>query len=235
MAVIDVLVPVLRRPQNAARLYSSLRDATAAEYRLLFLCSPGDNDEIEACIQTGADVIVVDFDPGPGDYARKMNAGFRLSLSEWVFLGADDIEFSPGWLSEALAQTGSVIGTNDMANGSVKRGEFSTHMLVSRRYVMAEGASADGPGILCHEGYDHNFPDREICGLARHRGEWAFARHSIVRHRHPLWQTAPDDSTYQKSLRHFHQDQRLFWSRSHLWNYEGLSAMERQRAINGKL
>ena len=58
-------------------------------------------------------------------------------------------------------------------------------------------------------------------------------RHSpgvLVRHRHPLWRTAPDDRTYRKALAKFRDDQRLFLKRAHLWGYKGLSAQERKLA-----
>lgn len=225
--MIDVLVPVLDRPQNALPLVESFRAHSSGE--ITFLCSPEDSEQIAACEATGERTVVVDFQPGPGDYARKMNYGFEHTERPWVFLGADDIEFTPGW-SEALILDADVIATNDLANGSVKRGEFGTHCLVSRRYVTDEGASADGPGVLVHEGYDHNFPDRELCGLARSRRVYAFAKHSIVRHRHPLWKTATWDDTYRKGFSKFHQDRDLFLERAHLWGYVGLSSQERNLA-----
>ncbi len=52
----------------------------------------------------------------------------------------------------------------------------------------------------------------------------------MVRHYHPLWKTAPTDATYKKSLHRFKEDQLLFWSRAHLWDYHGLSAAERRMA-----
>jgi hypothetical protein len=51
-----------------------------------------------------------------------------------------------------------------------------------------------------------------------------------VQHHHPLWHTAPSDPTYVKSLSGFREDQKLFYSRAHLWDYHGLSARERKMA-----
>ena len=228
--MIEILVPVLARPQNAQVLVDSITASTQAEHRIHFLCSPRDEAEIEACEATGALVHVMGWQPRFGDYGRKMQWGYEHTDGEHLFLAADDIEFTPGWDREVLRQPGAVVGTNDMANGSVKRGLFGTHCLVERRYVTEQGASADGPGVLIHKGYDHNFTDRELCGVAQQRREWSFARKAIVRHRHPLWHNAPDDSTYKKSLRNFHRDRVLFLRRAQLWGYAGLSFSERHLA-----
>jgi hypothetical protein len=228
--MIDILVPVLGRPHRAAPLVQNIRDTTTVPHTITFVCSLGDEDQISECMVTEADMIITTtFPPGPGDYARKINGGFRGSDSEWVFQAADDLTFQPGWAEAALkmADTGpgyDVVATNDMANGSVKKGLFGTHNLIRRRYVTAHG------GQVLHEGYDHNYVDRELCGWAQHRGVYVFARHSHVKHSHPLWRTAPQDDTYRKSLKKAGRDHKLFLSRAHLWGYHGLSAQERKMA-----
>jgi len=124
-----------------------------------------------------------------------------------------------------------VVGTNDLANAQVRRGQFGTHCLIRRRYVTEQGGTADqGPGTVLYEGYDHNFVDRELCHLAQHRGVFVFARHSRVKHSHYLWKTAPKDPTYRKALRHYQEDYRLFLRRAHLWDFVGLSSQERKMA-----
>jgi hypothetical protein len=172
---------------------------------------------------------------GSGDFAAKINRGFTLrGESEWIFMAADDITFEPRWDTTALKVAGDrfdVVATNDMANAQVRRGQFGTHCLIRRRYITEHGGTAtEGPGVVLWEGYDHNFVDRELSHVAQHRGRFAFARHSIVRHRHPLWRTAPDDPTYRKALKNFRADQKLFLSRAHLWDYVGLSDPERKMA-----
>lgn len=233
--MIDILIPVLGRPHNAGPIVKNITDTTTVAHRILFLCSRGDHDQTKACVASGADQThVMDFPPGRGDYAKKINYGFNEGDSEWVFSGADDLRFESGWDLIALKAAGKhnhVVATNDMANGNVKRGDFGTHNLIRRRYITAQGGTGDGTsGPVLWEGYDHNFVDRELCGVAAHRGVYVFARHSHVRHYHPLWKTALNDSTYVKALKHFRDDQLLFISRAHLWNYQGLSARERKLA-----
>ena len=161
-----------------------------------------------------------------------MNFGFEMTERPFVFLGADDIQFTPGWSERALERMDahSVVATNDEANAQVKRGEFGTHCLVRRSYVTEVGGSLDGPGVLLHEGYDHNFVDRELCHLAQSRGQYAFAKDSVVRHKHPLWRTARWDATYRKALDKFHEDRMLFLERSVQWGYAGLSSPEQNMA-----
>ena len=232
--MIDILIPVLGRPQNAGPLVENIRATTTNVFSILFLCSPGDNEQIAACRELPVGVAVMDFPPKRGDFAKKINHGFQATSSEWIFMGADDIRFDPMWDVNALKAAGnkfSVVSTNDMANAQVRRGMFGTHCLIRRRYVTELGGTGDiAPGVVLHEGYDHNFVDRELSHVAQNRHRFVFARHSIVRHRHPLWKTAPDDDTYRKSLRKFREDQQLFLERAHLWNYIGLSAHERKLA-----
>jgi hypothetical protein len=234
--MIDALVPVLGRPQNLGSLYRSFRDTSGPMDEMHFLVSPGAHEDLEAALQTGAQTHIVDWAPGPGDYARKMNYGYKISERPFLFLGATDIEFRAGWMEAALrkAERACVVATNDLANAQVRRGQFGTHCLVRRAYVKEQGASYGGPGTFLHTGYDHNFVDRELCGMATARGVYAFARDSHVPHRHPLWKTAEWDETYRKGLKRFQRDRALFLQRASLWDYAGLTPGERQAARGGR-
>ena len=218
--MIDVIVPVLARPGNAKPLFDSL-SASGADARITFVCTGGDKAQIRACEATGANVIVVGWKAGPGDFAKKINEGFRRTDSEHFFMGADDIDFAPGWDTAAFLQMRgrvAVVGTNDKANRQVMSGEFGTHCLISRAYIDEQGGTFDKePGVVLHEGYDHNYVDRELCDVAKARRAFAFASRSIVSHRHPLWKTASWDPTYRKALARFHEDQLLFGQRTAAW------------------
>jgi hypothetical protein len=234
--MIDILIPVLGRPHRAAPLVQNIRATTTVDHRIIFVCSLGDDEQIIECNISDADlVIVAQFPAGPGDYAKKINVSAKLS-GDWIFQGADDLVFEPNWAEAALKMADSgpgydVVATNDLANASVKRGQFGTHCLIRRRYITERGGTADNtPGPVLWEGYDHNFVDRELCGVAQQRGVYVFARHSRVKHNHMLWRTAAADDTYNKALRHFTADQKLFYRRAHLWDYHGLSAHERKLA-----
>lgn len=207
-----VLVPVLGRPHRVRPLLDSLAVASP-DASVLFIADPGDEDEIEAIEDAGAAYITVD-----GGYARKINEGVRRTSEELIFLGADDLAFHPGWLEAASARLVDgvgVVGTNDLGNERVIRGEHSTHSLLTRRY--AELGTIDGaPGPLS-EAYHHWFLDDELVATAKHRGAWAFAGDAIVEHLHPFWGKAADDVVYRKANSQIEGDRAIFIERAKLW------------------
>lgn len=220
---ISIVIPVLNRPENAERVTGSIFATTEVEVEVVFVCSPHDWDERAACEATGEEVIVVAWEPGPGDFAKKQNLAYRHTSAPYVLLGADDLEFEPGWDNAVLALAdrthAGVIGTQDDANPLVKRGKHSTHPVVSREYIDRVGGTfADGPGVVYHEGYEHQWVDTELCKAAMDRGEWAFAQQAVVRHLHPIYNrsTAMDD-TYTKALGGAVHDQQLYKNRLADW------------------
>jgi hypothetical protein len=180
---------------------------------VLFLCSHGDNDTIRACKKSGEETLVDDF-PDHGQYAAKINRGYRETITPWVFCGASDLTFHDGWLRQALTVAdrvnAGVVGTQDGANPWVKRGMQSTHSLVRREYVQEFGsATFDGTGEIYSETYDHQWVDVELVETAKLRGRWAFAKRSYVSHSHPHWGTAENDATYEKATRATMADREL--------------------------
>jgi len=221
--VIDILVPVLDRPQRALACVESAVLSAAVPFTFTFLTSPEDAFETEACKAAadhfeGVQVIEVPWLPCPGDYAKKINYGFLATSSEWVFTGADDLEFHPGWDIDCI-ETGetalaSVVGTNDMGNPTVMRGKHSTHSLVRRAYVMDVGATFDRqPGVLLFEGYDHQYVDTELLAAAKQHGLYAHALTAKVEHLHPFWHKGLHDSTYVKALADGAADGKLYRQR----------------------
>lgn len=229
---VTVLVPVLGRPQRVRPLIASLAStAIVTPIDLLFLVSPEDEVEQSSLTLAHADPRiqadrfrwaweVMAWTAGHGDYARKINYGFRVTSTPYVFTGADDLAFRPGWIERAVAlqlETGvCVIGTNDAGNERTIRGGDSTHSLVHRDYL--ECGTIDTPGLLMHEGYEHNFVDSEMVGTARARGTYQHAADVIVEHLHPLWGKAAPDATYSKGAEGFQRDSRLHAERSELWD-----------------
>lgn len=227
-----ILVPVLDRPQNVQALVRSVEQAggwPTAAISVLFIVSPGDHDErAEVSVARGdhegsVDGLDVEWAPGAGDYARKINAGAHVAHSngaDYVFLGADDLNFHPGWIEEALRvaneSNACVVGTNDLGNARVMQGLSSTHSLVDLDYLKC--GTIDEPDKLLHEGYDHNFVDDELVATAKHRGVYAQAENAHVEHLHPNWGKGDDDRTYQKGVERFQADHALFVQRSHLWS-----------------
>lgn len=232
---ITIQIPVLNRPHRAAAVCESIFRNTSVEVTVVFVCSPDDSAEIAACEATGEAVIIVGLQPGPGDFARKHNLAFVMDRSPYILLGADDLEFEPGWDTEALrvAQrtNAGVIGVNDDANPLVKRGRHATHPLVSRDYIDTVGGTwHDGPGVIYHEGYAHQYVDTELCNAAMSRGQWAFAHQSTVRHLHPMYPKrgtarTPMDDTYRKALGDAHADQQVYLARQKQAQQERLQTL----------
>jgi len=211
-----VLVPMLGRPHHVAPLLKSLRSTSDAE--VLFLVSPNDT-AVHAAIDEAGDrrITVPRFEAG--DYARKINAGYRHTTEPLLFCGACDLEFHPGWFEAAAARLTpgiGVVGTNDLGNDRVLAGVHSTHSLVTRDYADQHGIIDQAGMVLC-ELYPHEFVDDELVGTAMKRGAWAFAGDSHVEHLHPHWNKAPSDDLYEQQGERMAVGRRIFNRRRRLW------------------
>lgn len=198
---------------------ANVAENTTVPYRLLFVCSPNDTEELREIHAARADHITLDRKPGPGDYARKVNLGYQRSTEPYIFTGADDLNFHPGWDTASLSKMVDgigVVGTNDLGNPKVLKGEHSTHSLVARWYADQHG-TIDRSGLIYHPGYPHEFVDDEFCETARYRNMWAFAEDSIVEHLHPHWGKGSSDALYAQAPRRLSQGRRIYRSRQHLW------------------
>ena len=226
MTTLSILVPVLKRPQNVRPLIESVWEGTTGtSFEIVFITSTNDDPEVMAVMEAVGDygpVIQLFQVPGPrpGDYARKINHAYCNTDGEWLFLGADDIRFRPGWFQNAVKvyhQTGKrVIGTQDLGNGRVTAGTHSTHTLVHRSYV-EECGTVDERNKILHEGYPHEFVDDEFIETAKLRDEFVMSWDSVVEHLHPLWGKAPTDELYAGHVRRMMQGRRLYQRRRRLW------------------
>lgn len=207
---VDVLVPVLSRPQNVRPLMESLRASTALA-TATFICEEDDEEEIAEVLKYGGKVIT---SPGVHTFAQKVNFAYDMTDKPWMLLVGDDVRFRPGWLDHALdvarRYEADVIATNDLANPRVVRGEHATHPLIRRSYVAELGASWDGPGVVAHEGYHHWYCDDEWTAVAKDRGVFQAALGSHVEHMHPIFGKGEDDDIYRKGQARSEEDGRLF-------------------------
>jgi len=209
---LTILIPVLNRPHRVRPVLDSALAATP-DADVLFIADPGDHVEIEELSRQGADWITVD-----GGYAKKINEGVRRTSSPFVFSGADDLLFHPNWFEAAkseMSDTVGCVGTQDLCNRRVLRGEHATHFLFARWYC--ELGTIDGQDGPVFEGYQHEYLDDEIVKTAKFRGAWAFANDSVVEHLHPDAGKAPSDDLYAARPRRMKQGARLHRERAHLW------------------
>jgi hypothetical protein len=209
---VDVIVPVLDRPQNAAPFMQSLLASTGLA-NVWAVVEPEDRTTAKAWAKAGANVIygsdgLMSYVEGQTEgvahtFAEKVNLAYRQTEdigARWLFITGDDVRFRSGWLDQALAAAGDefdVVGTNDLGNPRVTSGQHATHLLIRRSYVDKVGASWDGPGVVCHEGYRHWFVDDEIVTAAKQRRVWTPCLASVVEHLHPLFGKAESDATYR--------------------------------------
>lgn len=221
MTELAILIPVLRRPQNIAPLVQSIIKNTPEPYEILFVVSPGDRVEIDELERQNQSYMTMNASyENKGDYARKINKGFKKIEAKWYFLGADDLRFHPFWFEVAMNEykkTGScVIGTNDLGSPIVMKGQHATHSLVLGEYI-DECGTIDERGKVLHEGYRHNFVDTELVETARWRGAWTFAETSRVEHLHPDWGKTPNDAIYNIGKSGWDHDKKYFENRKRLW------------------
>lgn len=224
---VDVIVPVLHRPQNVRPLLETLRASTGLA-TAWFVCDRDDKEEQDLVLEHGGRVLKCD-----GSFAEKVNYAYTAiprvgKPAPWLMLTGDDVLFQPGWLDHALFVAsqygGQVVGTNDLGNPRVTSGDHATHMLVSRRYVDEVGATFDAePGVVCGP-YRHWFVDDELVLAAKQRGVWQMALGSIVEHMHPLWGKGQVDDVYVKGQAHAEADKALFEERARTFLGEEVAA-----------
>lgn len=220
-----VLVPMLGRAHRVAPVAASIR-ATTRGARILFLCTPGDTAVLDAICDLAApnpdapDLALRLVPKLPfGDYARKINAGYRHTTEPLIFTGACDLEFWPGWLDAARTALDpgiGVVGTNDLGNPRVLAGTHATHFLITRAYIDRFG-TIDIPGQVMHEGYPHEFVDDELVGTALMRGAFRYCPASVVEHLHPDWNKAPMDALYAQQATRMRLGRRIYASRRRRW------------------
>lgn len=206
-----ILVPVLDRPHRVKPVFDSAMAATD-DARVLFVCDENDRAEYEAVRRIGEWPLLCS-----GTYGQKINTAVRATIEPLIFLGADDLDFKPGWLDKAEAyvdQGAHVVGVNDLIERSY-RPAHATHFLVTREYAQEPNASGDR-GPLCEQ-YRHWYVDDELIATATRRGVYAYAEDSHVEHLHPIVGKAPDDPTYVAGREHKAEDRRLFRQRARLF------------------
>ncbi len=226
MPDVAILVPLLQRPHRVRPFFDSLADATdLRRVHVEFLTTSGDTaviaevDDVIAENRTSVGQSTMKA-AHIGDYAKKINHGYRATVEPVLFLAADDLHFHEGWLEAGLAYfddpTVGVVGTQDLGSPRVIAGKHATHSFVRRSYADQFG-TIDRCGLVLHEGYPHEFVDDEFVETAKSRGAWVFADDSVVEHLHPSWGKAPLDKMYRDEPRRMRTGRIVYAKRKHLW------------------
>lgn len=213
---VAIFIPTFNRPVNIKRVVDNIHVNTTGVYRIYFIVEKSDQPTIDAINVTGEKII---FNEGRGTYASCINIAHKQTDEMFFFCGADDLNFHPRWLEEALSrmtQGIEVVGTNDLYNPDVLKGTHATHYLVRRTYIKKYSGVIDEPNTVLYD-YDHNYTDTEFIETAKARGCFMSCPASIVEHLHWAWGKAQMDETYQKGNRNAQQDKRVYEERKHLW------------------
>lgn len=218
---VAVIVPVLGRPEHAARFVASFNANTPPGRAVVLPVSSGADPVSDqtwshtkwAWEDQGIEVILA-----PGHtFASKVNCAYDESTEPWLLLVGSDVIFHPGWLENALltaALTGAkMVSTNDMHNADVLSGRIATHPLINREWIEEHGSCWDGPGVVSHEGYGHWYQDEEWSRVAHDAGVFAYSERSVVEHLHPVFGGAPNDAVYDLGQSTARADRDLFNAR----------------------
>lgn len=183
---------------------------TTPEARVCFVTDPDDRPEIDAIEAAGGEILC----SLKANYAAKINTAVEKTAEPLIFLGADDLIPSEGWLEAALAYMHDGIGVVGV-NDHIQRGRrHATHFLITREYAELPVITGER-GPLC-EMYDHSCVDDELIATAKYRSAYAYAEDAVVIHLHPDNGTAAIDDTYRKGRSRIRDDRRLWKSRS-IW------------------
>lgn len=212
---VAVLIPTYGRAHRIAQVTTNVLESTE-HANVYFICEADDEATIEAVTFTvGANLII---NERKRNYAGAINTGIHTTDEPYVFAGADDLNFHPGWYEKAHAKMRypiRVVGTNDLHNPEVLSGAHATHYLVDRWY--ATNGCVDEPGMMLCEKYEHNWCDTEFIATATRRGYYTPCLEAVVEHQHWAWGKATIDATYEKGCRSEAQDRALFQERRQLW------------------
>jgi hypothetical protein len=224
---LSVIIPLWLRTKHVERVSESARAATPLA-NVVFVVS-ADDERALAATERRDRVIVPWSGGGLGDYARKINAGYEATTEPYLFTGADDLHFHPGWYDAArrwispaksLGSIG-VVGTVDDCNGRTMNGDHSTHSLVARWYADC-CAVIDRPGAIYAECYAHEYCDDELVGYAKSQGAYAHAFDAHVEHLHWLVAKSPDDEVYRRGRGFSRASRRTFIERRRRWTLDAL-------------
>jgi hypothetical protein len=205
---VAILVPILDRPHRIEPLLQNIAETTPEPHRVLFAVH--DAPSCEELDRLGCPYL---WDYGD-TWPNRINRLFHVTTQPYVFLGADDVLFHPGWLLALMREMEKIDGVvvpNDLHN---PRGTLA---LVSRRYIEEESGCIDTPNVVVYPGYGHCFVDDELFGVAKSRGRYAYCPDAIVEHYHPDAGKAEMDATYEKGLSTLVEDAALHEARRHLW------------------
>ncbi len=203
---VSVIIPQKGRFEKLKVCLESLK-RTAPEAEVILVTDIDESDALDEAgvIPDGVKRFCLGLTPRGA--IEKWNHGTLLASGDVIVCAANDVEFGDKWLEYALDALDSINDGNAMVafNDSVTDPEVSSpHFLMTREYIVKYNG-----GVLMPPVYKKQFPDVENRLRAQSLGRYVCAKASIVKHLHPLTNTAPMDDVYKMGLDTFEEDQRL--------------------------
>lgn len=207
---VSVIIPQWGRIEKFRKALDTLL-ATAPQVEVIVVI---DEDDLEskAIAYENKDGRVCFLESAEKNPLVKWNYGASKATGDVIVAAANDVEFQDKWLEYALDALGSVPDENAMVafNDTVTMIEVSSpHFLMTREYITKYNG-----GVLMPPVYAFQFADVENRLRAQSIGRYVCAKASIVKHLHPMTNTAPHDEIHaQGAYKYFEQDQKLFLAR----------------------
>jgi hypothetical protein len=197
------------RAHRIASVVQSIAESTE-DYSIVVIAATGE------CADAAKELPVTLLEDSGGTWPQRINAGYRITNEPYIFTGADDLAFRPGWFQAAMRvmeTIDGVVAVNDLMNMA------GVHYLISKNFIETIGGVIDQPpGVIACESYTHQYVDDEIRATAIFRNRWGgVVRDSIVEHLHPGLGKSESDLTYQIGEASGSQGYQVFQSRAHLW------------------
>ncbi len=204
---VSIIIPTRHRRASLQRSLDSLLRTTPADDREIIVVQDSDDwDEQLMSIYGDSVHWIRNEDPGRLGI-DKWNLGAAQATGGWLVTGADDVEWLPGWLENALhTPNAGYIGLND---GHSDARHFSTHYILSRSFAIDVLG-----GVLQIPDYHAWYSDVEVAERARLADRYAFAPDAVIKHHHPSWGD-PQDEIYQRGSAYYAQDQDMYTRRRH--------------------
>lgn len=209
----SIILPSAHRPVELERYLTALYSSKYDQHPIELLVSIIDDDTESAKVLSKFSIepvwIRTNDDYGRGQLWACTEL-YKLAHGEWIALMADDLVPSPGWLDEALLAMSSlsspgVVAFNDLhSDGNL----YAAHSLVGRKFVDEYLG-----GRLFPPYYKVWWVDREISDKAKAVGLYAWAKKSVVEHRHWNWNLAKVDQTYADAIPFYGSDEKVYISR----------------------
>ena len=205
-----ILIPTLGRHKRMEGIIENIKQTTKGTYNLWFILEGYDSESIQEANRLGAKFIISN--PG-GSYVNAINYGYKLlhfqnKIDPFVFLGSDDIEFTPGWDKEMLKEFANekvgVVGAWDNWPIS-KTSKHGSHLLIRTKYIQEHSGVEDMPGVIYAPCYNHYMCDIETEQTAMKRGAFV-ASPAEIKHHHWVNGEAQMDKTYSDGKMALHHD-----------------------------